>query len=239
MVASLERTVDLGLVDEFEKRLERVVEGVFSKAFRSDIEPAELGRRLLREMEAGKSVSVGAVYVPNDYVIRLGPEDFGRFEGLVPTLRTEFATLLKTNAGQRRWRLPGPINVRFEPDEAMKAGRFEVEAFHLAADPSDPYPSDPDVLVQLGSNQSWRLDSDEVTMGRSSSNGIVVDDPNASRSHARLIRREDGWWITDLDSTNGTLVNEVMIKERRLSHGDRIKIGATELEYREAASGVT
>ncbi len=229
----------MGLVDEFENRLERVVEGVFSKAFRSDVEPAELGRRLLREMEAGKSVSVGAVYVPNDYVIQLSPDDFGRFEGLIPTLRGEFGTLLKTNAGQRRWRLPGPINVRFEQDDSLKAGKFEVEGFHLAADPSDPYAAEPDELVQLDTGRSWNLDSDEITLGRSSTNGIVVDDPNASRNHAQLSRRADEWWITDLDSTNGTLVNDAMIKERRLSHGDRIKIGATELEYREAASGIT
>jgi hypothetical protein len=229
----------VGLVDEFENRLERVVEGVFSKAFRSDVEPAELGRRLLREMEAGRSVSVGAVYVPNDFVIRLAPNDFARFEGLIPTLRTEFGTLLKTNAGQRRWRLPGPINVRFEEDESLKGGKFEVEGMHLAADPSDPYSAQPDVLVHLGTNQSWNLDSDEITLGRSSSNGIVVDDANASRNHAQLSRRADEWWITDLDSTNGTLVNDAMIKERRLNHGDRIKIGATEIEYREAASGIT
>ncbi|CAN5889768.1 DUF3662 and FHA domain-containing protein [soil metagenome] len=229
----------MGLVDEFEKRLERVVEGVFSKAFRSDVEPAELGRRLLREMEAGKSVSVGAVYVPNDYTIRLGPEDFARFEGLIPTLRTEFATLLKNNAGQRRWRLPGQIDVRFDQDDSLKAGRFDVDPLHVAADPNNPFPTVPDELVQLGSSKSWKLDSDEITLGRSSSNGIVVDDPNASRGHAQLSRREGEWWLTDLGSTNGTLVNEAMIKERRLSSGDRIKIGATELEYRQASSGIT
>jgi hypothetical protein len=229
----------VGLVDEFEKRLERVVEGVFSKAFRSDVEPAELGRRLMREMEAGKSVSVGAVYVPNDYLIRLSPDDYARFEGLAPTLRTEFTTLLKTNAGQRRWRLPGPIDVRFEQDESLKAGKFEVDTMHLAADPDNPYPVVPDELVQLGSNKSWQLDSDEITLGRSSSNGIVVDDPNASRNHAQLSRRDGEWWLTDLGSTNGTLVNEAMIKERRLTQGDRIKIGATELEYRQAGSGIT
>jgi len=229
----------VGLVDDFEKRLERVVEGVFSKAFRSDVEPAELGRRLMRDMEAGKSVSVGAVYVPNNYVIQLSPEDFARFEGLIPTLRTEFATLLKNNAGQRRWRLPGQIDVRFEQDDSLKAGKFDVIAQHLAADPSNPFPVVPDELVQLGSNKTWKLDSDEITLGRSSSNGIVVDDPNASRAHAQLSRREDEWWLTDLDSTNGTLVNEAMIKERRLSSGDRINIGATELEYRQSGSGIT
>jgi hypothetical protein len=129
----------VGLVDDFEKRLERMVEGVFSKAFRSDVEPAELGRRLLREMEAGKSVSVGAVYVPNDYTIQLSPDDFGRFEGLIPTLRKEFSTLLKTNAGQRRWRLPGPVDVKFVADDQMPHGRFEVEGLHMAADPSSDY----------------------------------------------------------------------------------------------------
>ncbi|HEU4867300.1 MAG TPA: DUF3662 and FHA domain-containing protein [Actinomycetota bacterium] len=229
----------MGLVDEFEKRLERAVEGVFSKAFRSDVEPSELGRRLMRDMEAGKSVSVGAVYVPNDYVIQLSPEDYARFEGLIPTLRTEFATLLKTNAGQRRWRLPGQIDVRFEQDDSLKAGKFDVAAQHLAADPNNPFPTVPDELVQLGSNKTWKLDSDEITLGRSSSNGIVVDDPNASRAHCQLSRKDGEWWLTDLGSTNGTLVNEAMIKERRLSSGDRIKIGATELEYRQAGSGIT
>lgn len=229
----------MGLVDDFEKRLERVVEGVFSKAFRSDVEPAELGRRLLREMEAGKSVSVGAVYVPNDYTIRLAPEEFARFEGLIPTLQGEFSTLLKTNAGQRRWRLPGPIVVKFLEDTEMKQGKFDVDSLHLAADPSDASGIEPDVLVQIASGKSWRLDSDEVTLGRSSSNGIVVDDPNASRAHAQLSRRAGEWWLTDLDSTNGTLVNDMMIRERRLTSGDRIKIGATELEYRQAGSGIT
>lgn len=190
-------------------------------------------------MEAGKSVSVGAVYVPNDYVIRLGPEDFARFEGLAPTLRTEFTSLLKKNAGQRRWRLPGQIDVRFVLDESLKAGRFDVDTLHVAADPDNPFPTVPDELVQLGSNKTWKLDSDEFTLGRSSTNGIMVDDPNASRAHAQLSRREGEWWLTDLGSTNGTLVNEAMIKERRLSSGDRIKIGATELEYRQASSGIT
>lgn len=227
----------MGLVDDFEKRLERVVEGVFSKAFRSDIEPSELGRRLLREMEAGKSVSVGAVYVPNSYLIRLPAEDFARFEGLIPTLRTEFVSLLKTNAGQRRWRLPGAVDVQFEADDALRSGRFEVEGAHVASE--DGYSAEPDMLVQLGSDKVWRLESDEVTLGRSSANGIVVDDPNASRTHARLSRRVDEWWLTDLDSTNGTLVNEAIIKERRLSSGDRIRIGSTELEYRTANSGIT
>lgn len=226
----------MGLVGDFEDRLERAVEGVFSKAFRSEVAPSELGRRLLRQMENNKTVSVGAVYVPNHYLVQLSGEDYARFEGLIPTLQTEFAELLKAKARQRRWRFPGPINVQFEADEGAKVGQFEVIASHVAT--QDPSELPPDQLVLAGSDQSWDLDADKIQIGRSSSNTVVIDDPNASRIHAELISRDGLWWVIDLDSTNGTLVNESTIKEHRLTPGDRIKIGATELEYRQADPGM-
>lgn len=226
----------MGLVGDFEDRLERAVEGVFSKAFRSEVAPSELGRRLLRQMENNKTVSVGAVYVPNHYLVRLSGEDYARFEGLVPTLQTEFAELLKAKARQRRWRFPGPINVQFEADEGTKLGQFEVIASHFAT--QDPSELPPDQLMLIGSDRTWDLDADKIQIGRSSSNTVVIDDPNASRIHAELITRDGEWWVIDLDSTNGTLVNESTIKEHRLTPGDRIKIGATELEYRQADPGM-
>ena len=229
----------MGLADEFERRLERVVEGVFSKAFRSDVEPAEIGRALLRRMEEGKSVSVGAVYVPNDYVISLSSEDYARFEGLIPTLRQEFADLLRASARERRWRLPGAIDVRFTLDEQVEHGKFDITALHLATQgTSQPEAQDAHKLVLLSgdSSKEWTLSFDEATLGRSSSNEIVINDPNTSRRHAQIARRSGEWWIVDLGSTNGTLVNEALIKERRLLPGDRIKMGATELEFREVSS---
>jgi hypothetical protein len=229
----------MGLVDDFERRLERAVDGVFLKAFRSDVEPAELGRGLLREMQDGRSVSVGAVYVPNDYVIRLAQEDYDRFEGLIPTLRNEFIQLLKANAGQRRWRLPGAIDVHFEVAPEVKHGKFEVTALHLATENWVEPPPPPETLVQLGTDREWKLESEEVGLGRSSSNTIVIDDPNVSRAHARMVKRGEDWWIVDLGSTNGTLVNNSAVKERRLTPGDRITIGGSEFEFREADLGIT
>ena len=58
-----------------------------------------------------------------------------------------------------------------------------------------------------------------------------LNDANASRQHAELVKREDGWWLVDLDSTNGTFVNGSMVKERRLGPGDRIQIGSSKLEF--------
>lgn len=223
----------MGLVDDFEKRLERVVEGAFARAFRSKVQPSEIGRRMLREMEGGKEVSVGAVYVPNAYTVLLSPADHERFAGLADTLRKEFIDLLKTNAKERRWRLPGPLSVAFAPDGSRKEGTFAVAARHEASEEEAGPTEKPPALLKIEGPgaQEWALHQDRLTIGRSSTNDIMLPDANASREHAALAKREDGWWIVDLGSTNGTLVNDALVKERRLHDGDVVKVGATELHF--------
>lgn len=214
--------------------MERVVDGFFSKAFRSPIQPAEIGRRLLRDMEGGKTVSVGAVYVPNRYEIHLGTEDFDRFEGLVPTLREEFGSLLRRNAAERHWQFPGPLVVDFLRDTTLASGRFTTHAEHDAdaVAPPPPEPLERDVLRLIGSHppKEWILKG-RMVLGRLPTCEISLHDANASRQHAELVEREDGWWIVDLDSTNGTYVNGSLVKERRLMPGDRIQVGSSKMEF--------
>lgn len=221
----------MSLLDDFERRLESLVDGVFSKAFRSEVEPSEIGRRLLRDMEGGKSISVSAVYVPNSYTIRLAPGDYERLEGLMPNLEREFLELLKGNARERRWRPAGPLHVQFEKTDDLGDGKFDVEALHEPGDQSD-FVASASLTMVADPSQTWALDQPSMTLGRASSCEIVVADANASRQHARIEEREGDWWIADLGSTNGTLVNDALIKERRLMPGDRITIGSTVLEFR-------
>jgi hypothetical protein len=220
----------MGLADEFERRLEQVVEGFFSKAFRSKLEPAEIGRRLLREMEGGRMVSVEAVYVPNRYTVGLSTTDHERFHGLIPELEKRFRGLLREAAQDRRWKLPGQLIVAFNRDESVKEGKFSVQAAHdSTAEPA----ADASVaqLRLVGDSKDWSLDADRLVIGRQETCDIVVPDPNASRRHAEVAKRDDGWWIVDLESTNHTYVNGSLVKERRLHAGDRIRIGNTELDY--------
>jgi FHA domain/FhaA, N-terminal domain len=190
---------------------------------------------LLREMEGAKTVSVGAVYVPNSYLIHLGTEDFERFEGLIPTLQDEFGSLLVRSAAERRWHFPGPLVVDFAEDPELASGRFEVRAEH-DAEAVAPAPAEThtrDVLRLTGSQppREWVLGSGRMVMGRLPTCEISLNDANASRQHAELVKREDGWWIVDLDSTNGTFLNGSLVKERRLGPGDRIQIGSSKLEF--------
>jgi hypothetical protein len=186
-------------------------------------------------MEGAKTVSVGAVYVPNRYLIHLGTEDFERFEGLIPTLQEEFGSLLSHSAAERRWHFPGALVVEFAEDADVAPGRFEVRAEHDAdaVPPQAPESRMRDVLRLIGSHppKEWVLESGRLVMGRLPACEISLNDANASRQHAELVKREDGWWLVDLDSTNGTFVNGSMVKERRLGPGDRIQIGSSKLEF--------
>ena len=71
----------------------------------------------------------------------------------------------------------------------------------------------------------------ESTIGRSRDNDIVFPDHTVSRKHARITRTETGYLLTDLGSFNGTLVNDRSVRETRLNHKDRIKIGLNEMTF--------
>ena len=77
------------------------------------------------------------------------------------------------------------------------------------------------------------LDSTPVTVGRAAENDLVLeDDEFASVKHARIEPRRDGVWLQDLESTNGTFVNGAKVtRPRKLSPGDVIRVGETDLRY--------
>lgn len=191
-------------------------------------------------MEGAKTVSVGAVYVPNVYRIHLSQPDHERFGGLIPTLRHEFGALLRKNAAERHWQFPGPLVVEFLGDPSVESGRFEVFAEH-DADAVAPVEVGPRDVVRLLGDQpgdqakkEWVLTTGRLVIGRLPSCEISLNDQNASRQHAEFVWRDDGWWIVDLDSTNGTFLNGSLVKERRLNYGDRIQIGSSRLEFVQA-----
>ena len=76
----------------FERRLERMVEGTFSRIFRSGIRPVELGRRLVREMDDNRSVDVrGRTLVPNHFTVELSEADHEQFAEVGESLERELA----------------------------------------------------------------------------------------------------------------------------------------------------
>jgi hypothetical protein len=241
----------LGILSEFERRLEGVIEGIFTKAFRTGLQPVEMANRILREMEANKTIGVREVWVPNGFVFTLSPVDRERLGNIEKSLRRELEQVVKDGAKERGWVLVGPPQVQFETDPALKEGEFNCEPV-LVEGPTTtggaPVVAEPTaaaakaesshgdaelVLIEEGKpGRTFELAKDTVIIGRLAESDVVVSDPAASRRHAE-IRRQDGQFvISDLGSTNGTRVNESAIGDHTLEEGDRIKIGRTVLEFR-------
>jgi hypothetical protein len=81
--------------------------------------------------------------------------------------------------------------------------------------------------------ESFSIDEERVSIGRSPDAGVFLDDVTVSRNHALLVRRRDGLYIDDLGSLNGTYVNRRRIESHRLSDGDEIQVGKYKLSYLE------
>jgi hypothetical protein len=116
----------MGFLRDFERRLEGAVEGLFARAFRSGVQPVELGKRLVRAVEDSRQVGVSRVYVDNRYSIELSPRDRQRFADYERALTSELAALVVDTARENDWAMMGPARVELETDEALSEGRFRV-----------------------------------------------------------------------------------------------------------------
>ena len=116
----------MGILRDFEGRLEGAVEGLFARFFRSGVQPVELGKRLVREVEDGRTVGVNRVYVPNVYVYQLSPADRERFADYEVALARELAALAVDTARERDWAMLGPARIEFETGENLPEGRFRL-----------------------------------------------------------------------------------------------------------------
>jgi len=215
------------------------VEGLFAKTFRSGLQPVELAKRVLKEMDAGRTVGVSEVWAPNAFEFRLSPFDADRFQQAEAALITELKEVVRENASERGWGLVGPPEIAIEADESLKKGEFRCRASLVEGEEKvEPAPPSSASLVihEDGATRSILLASETMTIGRLPECQISITDKGASRRHAQIRRSGDNYTLTDLGSTNGTRLNGQTIQSRELTDGDRITIGTTLLEFREGGA---
>ena len=244
-----------------EQRLEQIFEGVFGRAFRTNVQPVELARKLAKEMDDHRSASVRNVYVPNEYTIYLSPGDRGQFEGYENSLVSELEEYLSEHAARENYALLTPPRILFETDEDLGVGEFGIATrmaqYGRKADEDVPAESAPpgatmiykprtqpteaasltdlgvekEVAVLSWSGQRRVLDKKRSVLGRSRDADVQIEDPNISRRHAEIVQEGSAYWLVDLGSTNGTEVDGRRVQRARLDDGSRFTVGETTVTF--------
>lgn len=214
-------------LQSLERRLERMVEGVFRRS-RGSIRPIELGRRLVREMDDNRTVDVkGRRMVPNDFTVLLSGGDHASFNDIETALTTELGEAAREYAREEAYHFIGPVNVTLSVDNTLKAGRFGIVSQLKQAAGGVGAGS-----LVLPSGERVSLGEHTTTVGRLPESTITIDDGNVSREHARIAPGAGGYVAIDLGSTNGTLVNGVRINgQQSLADGDIVSFGSTHVRF--------
>lgn len=214
----------------FEDRLERLVEGVFSRAFKGGgLQPVDIGRRLVREIDASRTVDAsGRALAPNRFVIMLSAEDTERFADLQDSLVAELAATVRGYASQNRLNFLGMVSVEFQTDPALRDGLFRLHPSYDERVAS----AEPGGWLEGADGAFYKLKNGPMTIGRLATCDVVVDDQNVSRQHAELHPHGDTFELVDLGSTNGCRVDGVRISRHILADGDEIALGPVRLRFR-------
>ncbi len=213
-------------LNQFEQRLERLVEGVFAKTFRSGLKPVELARRLTREMDLHRVVGVSGLIAPNRFDIAISPSDHDQFESYSEALTRELSEAVRAHAREETYAFVGPVHVELHADEGVGVGEFLVASEIVEAPGGAAVGS-----LSLPDGTRVVVGEEPVTIGRLPECDVVLGDPNVSRRHSEIRRQGNGFIVVDLGSTNGTRVNGAGVKERRLSDGDEITVGGTKIRF--------
>jgi hypothetical protein len=118
----------MNLLKSVETTIANLVEGAFGRIFRSEVTPMELARKLAREMDAHRTVSVSRVYAPNEYSVWLSPQDRERYEGVEHEVLDDLCAYLLEYARREQLILVSPPLISFHTDEGLALGEFGIQA---------------------------------------------------------------------------------------------------------------
>jgi len=238
------------VLQRFERKLEGLVEGGFARVFRSHVQPVEIAASLQREAADKRTVvGAGRVFVPNAYVVELGPADAERLLPYEKALRRELAAMVEEHAVEQGWSFAGRVAVAFETAEGLDTGVFRVRSSVVSADdglPRRPVAPDrtaeePHLVLRTGPGADGErlvpLAAQVTVLGRGAEADVRLSDTGVSRVHCEVRRDGEALVLADRGSTNGTSVNGRKVRTAVLQDGDVVELGATSLVVRIPGGG--
>jgi hypothetical protein len=258
------------MLGRFERLMEQAVEGSLRRVFPTSLQPVQLAKAAARAMEEAQVIGLYGAEVPNSYRLRLAPADLERFADYSTTLSRELSRYLLDYARDRGLRPIAEPHVELIGDAAVRPASVRAEArfvdlpaarkteldaalegtrrLRLAdlagAQPLESTSADAERTLWLSDRLGLRARLDPqmgvVRLGRAADNDIAIANQRVSRYHAQLRWVESSWLLYDLDSTNGTFVDQERVfpsRPRALRAGTLVRLGDHELELVESSDG--
>ena len=123
----------MGIFRKANNKLEGLVEGGFGRAFKSSVQPVELAHKLAKEMGDHKTVGVSNVYVPNEFDVYLGKDDYDHLVSFEDSLKTELSNYVTAFARREGWTLVAPPRIELHCDEDLRLGEFGIATRTVSA----------------------------------------------------------------------------------------------------------
>ncbi|HOA86561.1 MAG: DUF3662 and FHA domain-containing protein [Microbacteriaceae bacterium] len=217
----------MGLLDSFEKGLERAVNSAFAKTFRSSIQPVEIASALRRELDTRAAVvSRDRILAPNQLEVRLAPNDLQSMQSLGAALSDELYSLVQQHAKRQGYSFAGPLTISLVVDASLADGTLHVASKTEKQAQVSWVP----VLDIDGTRHT--ITKSRTVIGRGSDADITVADPGTSRKHVEVLWDGERAMVRDLGSTNGSLLEGQRFTEAALSPEQTVLIGRTSIVFR-------
>ena len=248
------------MLARFEKLVEQAVEGSLRRVFPTTVQPVQLAKAAARAMEDAQVIGLHGAEVPNKYELQLAPDDLERFGDYASTLCDEVSRYLADYARDRGLRLVAEPRVELQPDVDVRAGSVRAQARFVdlapparreidaavegtrrlrLADLAEARAASPAVTERgmwledrLGLRAPLDSQMGIVRLGRATDNDVVIANQRVSRYHAQLRWVESSWLVYDLDSTNGTWVDDQRVfpsQPRVFGSSAQLRLGDHEL----------
>ncbi len=219
----------MGLLDSFERGLERAVNSAFAKTFRSGIQPVEIASALRSELDTKAAVvSRDRILAPNAFTVRLSPADDQKMRAIGPALGDELDALVQKHAKAQGYSFAGPVTISLAVDDQLSTGRLSIDS------------------ETAQGRVAWRgvvdidgkrhpLVKSRTVIGRGSDADITIPDAGTSRKHVEILWDGERAMVRDMNSTNGTLLDGRKVVEAPLPPDSTVTIGRTDIVFRVVA----
>jgi hypothetical protein len=220
----------LGIIENFERRLETFVNGAFSKAFKSQLQPVEISAAIKAKMDVSAAViGKDRILAPNEFRVSLSQPDLLRLNSLGYNLVAEITKQVSSHAKKQRYQLTDALAISLASSSNLAVGQINVSASGSKAEQVANVSWVPAIDI---AGKRYLLAKAKTTIGRDTSADIQVNDAGLSRTHFAINWDGSSATVEDLGSTNGTTVAGLNVKTQSIGADTVIKAGRTEFIFR-------